>query len=109
MMTTQTLNKYCMQTNCNDPAFLIRWLHGQLSQEELASMNNREDYEEMMEQMGRKGLAPLPEDEIETPNGNTGESEDSDDDQSPILKFVAVTAIVGSAGWLVLKSLTNIL
>ncbi len=108
-MTTQTLNKYCMQTNSNDPSFLIRWLHGQLSQEELASMSNRKDYEEMMELMGNKDIAPLPEDEIERSNGKTEESEDLPTDQSSLLKFVAVATVICSAGWLVLKSLANIL
>ena len=47
-MTAQILMKDTMQKTSNDPGFMIRWLNGTLSEEELSSLRNREEYEEMV-------------------------------------------------------------
>ncbi len=108
-MTTQTLNKYCMQSNCNDMDFLSRWLHGRLTPEELASMRNRKDYEEMMEEMEGNGNSTLTIEAEDPANETTEQTEDSTAKRDSFLKLVAVPTIFGAAGWLVFKSLTQIL
>ena len=47
-MTAQILMKDTIQQTSNDPDFLIRWLNGTLSEEELSTLRNREEYEEMV-------------------------------------------------------------
>ena len=47
-MTAQILMKDTMQKTSTDPGFMIRWLNGTLSEEELSTLRNREEYEEMV-------------------------------------------------------------
>lgn len=73
-MTAQILKKDTMQEIPNDPAFLMRWLNGSLSEEELSSLRNRDEYEQMVsnaksesilsaEQVAVKKVAVLPKKE----------------------------------------------
>ena len=47
-MTAQIPKKDTMKNTSNDPAFMLRWLNGTLSAEELSTLRNREEYEEMV-------------------------------------------------------------
>ena len=47
-MTAQILMKDTIQKTSNDPGFMIRWLNGTLSEKELSTLRNREEYEEMV-------------------------------------------------------------
>lgn len=47
-MTAQLRNKETMQERTSHPDFLYRWLNGDLTEAELASLRNREEYEEMV-------------------------------------------------------------
>ena len=47
-MTAQILKNDTMQAISGDAAFLLRWLNGTLSEEELSALRNREEYEKLV-------------------------------------------------------------
>ena len=47
-MTAQILKNDAMHTTPRDPEFMVRWLSGDLTEEELSSLRNREEYEAMV-------------------------------------------------------------
>jgi len=98
-----------MQMKQSDPAFLSRWLHGKLSQDELASMRNREDYEEMLQESEKNDSGTRPEKQRGASDKKNGKTEKPGSDQSSFHKFVAVTTMLAFGSWLALKVLTNIL
>ena len=108
-MTTQTLNKYCMRSNSNDLDFLGRWLHGRLTDEELDSMPNREDYEDMLEEMGTESNGNATNKTEKNSSNKTEHTKDAPVNKDSFIKFVAAPVFVGAAGWLVFKSLIQIL
>ena len=47
-MTAQLPKKKLTTKQTEDASFMLRWLNGTLQEEELTSLRNREEYEEMM-------------------------------------------------------------
>ncbi len=47
-MTAQILKNDAMHTTPRDPEFMVRWLSGKLTEEELSSLRNRDEYEAMV-------------------------------------------------------------
>ena len=70
-MTAQILKKGTVQEASQDPAFLLRWLNGTLSEDELSSLRNREEYEEMAV-VNKKEPVLLPEKILSEPGTDSG-------------------------------------
>lgn len=110
-MTAQLRKKDNTQACTTHPDFLVRWLNGDLSKAELASLRNREEYEEMITTCNSgKTLAREKTNSPMTPSipakGNPTSDRAAKTNAFPI--FVAMTIIafatvlffVKSSGWL---------
>ena len=63
-MTAQLRNHETMQKRTANPDFMVRWLNGDLTEAELASLRNRKEYEEMVLGDQSADVSALPQKEL---------------------------------------------
>ena len=105
-MTAQLRKKETMQECTTHPDFLFRWLNGDLTEAELASLRNRKEYEEMVASCNA-GITLASDQDVDTTTPIVPINENLEvaktANTNAFVIFVAITIVAFMAGLYIVK------